>query len=1202
MRKKNEFGNESELVYLKAIEIQGFKSFPDKTVLTFGSDFTAIVGPNGSGKSNISDAIRWVMGEMSTKALRGSKMEDVIFGGTLKRAQVSFAEVSLILDNSEHTFDHDGTEIMVTRRFYRSGESEYYINRQSARLKDINEMFMDTGLGREGYSNIGQGRIDEILSAKSTDRREIFEEAAGISKYRHRKEETERKLQQTRDNLLRINDKISELELQVNPLREQAEKAKKYLVFRDELRGLEVTVWLNQLEKLSEAAKKAEADFASAQFLLEQGKTDLDALYESAEKLASELREMDVEAEKIRQKITALDSGAAEENSQAAVLETRRQGNEANIRRLQQEMNAQDSRSGDLQEQISAQNRRLVEIIEEKKTLDAQRQEKAQHQSILRLDQANLTKEIEDLRGTQTALVEQSAMIRSGLEANDSDTQKLLDRQGEVEKTRTEAESRKQTTQTERQSVLDELFRWKQKVSDGQNAIKGYELRAEGRIRRRKEMEDAVSGLKIRRDTLNSRIRMYRDMEQGYEGYSKAIRIVMQEAEKGNLRHIHGPVSKLLNTADEYTVAIETALGASMQSIVVDTEQDGKAAINLLRRREAGRATFLPISVIRGRLLTEKGLEEEYGFVGLASDLITFDKKYQEIMANLLGRTVVAEDMDSAIAIAGRHGHRFRIVTLDGQVLNAGGSMTGGSSQKSSGVLTRANELARMQQQTAELEKQLKIANEQLQEAARDAAQAEAEIADSQNTLREAEDQVLRLTQQTENYDALLLTLDTAIDVAQREHDTVSGLLSGGETRKQGLQKQMENCEKEAAELETRIETTQNKLDALNRDIAAAELETHQIEMKQSALDAEAVTAESGRVQLEQLADALSGDREERIRLIDEYRAENIRLESQIASCRTKAEKLAQDADVVKRQMQDASERRMAIEAKKTAAEREAQQKNKDLLDMERECARLEQKKTTTALEERQILDKLWDNYDLTHTTAQSARVEIESVAAAQKRIAELKRKMSALGTPNLGAIEEFQRVNERYEYLTGQRDDVENSERELVKIVSEITAEMTEIFREEFQKINHYFGLTFKEMFGGGNASLLLEDENDVLSCGIEIKVQPPGKQLKNIMLLSGGEKAFVAIALYFAIMKVRPTPFCMLDEIDAALDDRNVARFASYLKNLQGKTQFIVITHRRGTMEAADVLYGVTMQEQGVSKILSVDINQVARELNIT
>ena len=1189
-------------MYLKAIEIQGFKSFPDKTVLTFGSDFTAIVGPNGSGKSNISDAIRWVMGEMSSKALRGTKMEDVIFGGTLKRAQVSFAEVSLILDNSEHTFDNEGAEIMVTRRYYRSGESEYYINRQSARLKDINELFMDTGLGKEGYSNIGQGRIDEILSAKSTDRREIFEEAAGISKYRHRKEETERKLQQTRDNLLRINDKISELELQVNPLREQAEKAKKYLVFRDELRGLEVTVWLSQLEKLSETAKKAEADYASAQFLLEQGKADLDALYERAESLAASLREMDVEAEKIRQKISALDGAAAEEQSQAAVLETKMQGNEANIRRLHQEMDAQEGRSEDLQEQIASHERRLREIEEEKKTLEAELQEQGQSHQLLLLDRIRKTEEIEALRSRQTTLAEQAAELRSSLIANDSDTQKLLDRRGEVEKTRTEARTRLESVEQERGTLLENLAGWNNKVSEAKNAISGYELRAQGRIRKRNELDEQVSGLKIQRDTLQSRIRMYREMEQGYEGYSKATRIVMQEAGKGNLRHIHGPVSKLIQTKDEYTVAIETALGASMQSIVVDSEQDGKAAINLLRRREGGRATFLPISVIRGRRLSENGLEDEYGFVGIACELVSYEKRYHEIMVNLLGRTVIAEDMDTAIAIAGNHGHRFRIVTLDGQVLNAGGSMTGGSTQKSSGVLTRANELARMERQMGDLEGKLKTASEQLQEAARQAAQAEAEIAGSRNSLREAEDQVLRLTQQEENYDALISTLESAITAAQREIDTVTELMSGGESQRKNLMERSEACDREATALETQILEAQLSLDVLNEAIAASEQQTHQNEMKRSVLDAESATAVASREQLEVLAKALHGDREERIRLIETYETENRRLSGEIEDHRKKAESLSENSDAVRKDLQDASRRRMEVEAGKTAAEREAQQKNKDLMDMERECARLEQKKTTTAMEEKQILDRLWENYELTNTTAQNARVEIESVSAAQKRIAELKRKMNALGHPNIGAIEEFQRVNERYEYLTGQRDDVQTSERELMKIVGDITTEMTEIFRVEFQKINEYFGQTFTEMFGGGRASLLLEDENDILSCGIEIKVQPPGKQVKTIMLLSGGEKAFVAIALYFAIMKVRPTPFCMLDEIDAALDDRNVARFASYLRNLAGKTQFIVITHRRGTMEAADVLYGVTMQEQGVSRILSVDINQIARELNIT
>jgi chromosome segregation protein len=1189
-------------VYLKAIEIQGFKSFPDKTVMTFGSDITAIVGPNGSGKSNISDAIRWVMGEMSSKALRGSKMEDVIFGGTLKRPQVGFAEVSLILDNTEKIFQLEASEVMVTRRYYRSGDSEYYINRQSARLKDINELFMDTGLGKEGYCNIGQGRIDEILSAKSTDRREIFEEAAGISKYRHRKEETERKLQQTQDNLLRINDKISELELQVVPLKEQAEKAKKYLVFRDELRGLEVTVWLSQLEKLAQTAKKAEADYTSARFILDQGKNDLEELYRKAEALSEALREMDVEADRLRTEISSLEGETAEKHSQAAVLKTRRQGNEANIQRIRNELTAQETRSEDLEAQIAAKVRRMEEIRAEQETLGAVL---AAQESELQLRQQQVQEKQKTLNGLmeeRSRLLALSAELRSTLAANQQSVSNITDRKQAVEQQLTEARGRLESAALEAEDCKTRLQTAQETVSGLKNAISGYELRAQGRMKKRQQLEQEVSDLKIQGDTLDSRIRMYREMEQAYEGYSKATRIVMQEAGRGNLRNIHGPVSQLLRTEDRYTVAIETALGASMGSIVVGNEQDGKAAITLLRRRDGGRATFLPLSTIRGRRLQENGLEGEQGFVGLGSDLIRFEPTYRDIMENLLGRTAIAEDMDAAIRIAGRHGHRFRIVTLDGQVLNAGGSMTGGSTARSSGVLTRANELSRMEEQRETVRKRLQEASGLLQAAAKAAAQAEAEIAGSQNRLREAEDEALKLRQQENHYGVLLGTLQDAISSDEKELKIVEDLLSGGQDQDASLQARSQDCEAQAEQLEAQITKAQEALETTGGTVTESQEKAQEAQRKLSALEAELLGAERSREELCALAQGISGDRVQREKLIEDYQAENLRLDQEIAEKEQEEQTLQARTQQQRDNLSQVAEKRMTLEGRKTTAEREAQQKNKDLMDMERECARLEQKKTTTALEEKQILDKLWDSYELTGSTAQQAKVEVESIASAQKRIAELRRKISSLGHPNIGAIEEFQRVNERYEYLTEQRDDVVSSQKELQKIVGDITGEMTEIFTVEFQKINQYFGETFTEMFGGGKASLQLEDENDVLNCGIEIKVQPPGKQVKTIMLLSGGEKAFVAIALYFAIMKVRPTPFCMLDEIDAALDDRNVARFAHYLHNLSGKTQFIVITHRRGTMEAADVLYGVTMQEQGISKVLSVDLNQVVKELNIT
>jgi chromosome segregation protein len=1091
---------------------------------------------------------------------------------------------------------------MVTRRYYRSGDSEYYINRQSARLKDINELFMDTGLGKEGYCNIGQGRIDEILSAKSTDRREIFEEAAGISKYRHRKEETERKLQQTQDNLLRINDKISELELQVVPLKEQAEKAKKYLVFRDELRGLEVTVWLSQLEKLAQTAKKAEADYASAKFILDQGKSDLEDLYRKAESLAEALREMDVEAEKLREAISALEGQTAEKRSEAAVLVTRRQGNTANIQRLQNELLDQKTRGEDLESQITARDRRIREIGAEQETLGAVL---GAQDSELQLGQQQVREKqqaLSDLMDERSRLLALSAELRSTLAANQQSVQNITDRKQAVETQLGEARGRLETAKLEADTCKEQLKAAQETVSGLKNAISGYELRAQGRIKKREQLEKEVSDLKIQGDTLDSRIRMYKEMEQAYEGYSKATRIVMQEAGRGNLRNIHGPVSQLLRTEDSYTVAIETALGSSMGSIVVESEQDGKAAITLLRRRDGGRATFLPLSTIRGRRLQENGLEGEQGFVGLGSDLIRYDPKYRDIMENLLGRTAIAEDMDAAIRIAGRHGHRFRIVTLDGQVLNAGGSMTGGSTARSSGVLTRANELSRMEEQRETVRKRHQEASGLLQEAAKAAAQAEAEIAGSQNRLREAEDEALKLRQQESHYGVLLETLQDAISTDEKELSIVEDLLSGGQDQDASLQAKSQDCEAKAQQLEGQIVKAQEALTTANDTVTESQNKTQEAQRKLSALEAELQSARKSREELQALAQGISGDRTQREKLIADYQAENLRLEQEIAQKEQEEQTLQNKTQAERDNLTKTSEKRMTLEGRKTQAEREAQQKNKDLMDMERECARLEQKKTTTALEEKQILDKLWDSYELTGTTAQQAKVEVESIASAQKRIAELRRKISSLGHPNIGAIEEFQRVNERYEYLTGQRDDVEESQKELQKIVGDITGEMTEIFTVEFQKINQYFGETFTEMFGGGKASLQLEDENDVLSCGIEIKVQPPGKQVKTIMLLSGGEKAFVAIALYFAIMKVRPTPFCMLDEIDAALDDRNVARFAHYLHNLSGKTQFIVITHRRGTMEAADVLYGVTMQEQGISKVLSVDLNQVVKELNIT
>ena len=1188
-------------MYLKSLEVQGFKSFPDKTLIRFGDDITAIVGPNGSGKSNISDAILWVMGEQSSKTLRGAKMEDVIFGGTQKRSAVGFAEATLTLDNSDRALMYDADEVMVTRRYYRSGDSEYYINRQSARLRDIHEMFMDTGLGREGYSNIGQGRIDEILSLKSADRREIFEEAAGISKYRHRKEETERKLAHTEDNLLRIGDKVSELELQLEPLKVQSEKARKYLELKDELRGVEVAVWLDTLDKLSAAAKKAEEDYASASFVLQQAHEDLEKLYVQAEQYGNALRQKDGDLETVRLKVNMMDAAHEQLNGQMAVLRGNMENNTANIQRIREELQGTVDRSGGIVTQIQQAQERIgqieQELTEKHTAIDALQQQL----SAMAANAQGMTRQFLELRSKETRL-------SSDIAAQEADNRGLMESRTQTESRTAQLQedlnagtARREEAQKNLDDCRAELKKAGDEVTAANNTISGYAMRQESRLKRRDTLDQQCRELTAKLDAVTAKVRVFRAMERDYESYQKSVRLVMQEAERGSLRNVHGPVSRLIRTEDEYAVAIEIALGAAMQQIVVGNEQDGKAAISYLKRTGNGRATFLPLTTIQGRRLTEKGLGGCRGYVGIAADLVTAKDTYRDVVDNLLGRTVIVRDLDAAIAMAGKYSNRFKIVTLDGQVMNAGGSMTGGSVNKDAGILSRANELEKLTAQEKQLQNEKLAAEAELQEAQRLYDQVEFQLNTAREQLREAEDQVLRMQGQEKQHEILLQAIVDAEFAARKELENLQQRdaldrerLAAGKTKIQLFTVQLEETKQSIALLEGSQSEAAEATAQITDDMTAVKTEA-------AALEAERATAQAHIADLNGLRSAMEGDKERKVALIDAFEADNSRLEAQIRELNERQQDNVAQTAAFRQEMETIITQRAETEAAKTRSERDAQEKNKDILNMERACALLEQKKITSSLEEKQIIDKLWENYDLTPGTAAEHRGEIESVTAGNRRIAELKRKIAALGTPNLGAIEEYARVNERYQYLAEQRDDVLNSKKDLEGIIRDITKEMTVIFVEEFRKIDQYFGQTFEEMFGGGKGSLVLEDPENPLTCGIEIRVQPPGKQLKTITLLSGGEKAFVAIALYFAILKVRPTPFCMLDEIDAALDDRNVERFASYLRSLGKKTQFIVITHRRGTMEASDVLYGVTMQEQGISKLLRLDLNQMEEYLGI-
>ncbi len=1003
-------------MYLKALELQGFKSFPDKTRITFEKDVTAIVGPNGSGKSNISDAILWVMGEQRSKTLRGGKMEDVIFGGTEKRGALGFAQVTLIIDNTEHIFDCDNTELMLTRRYYRSGDSEYYINREAVRLKDINSLLMDTGLGRDGYSIIGQGKIAEIVSNKSTDRREVFEEAAGISRYRSRKEESERKLAKTEENLLRINDKIDELELQVEPLRKQSETAKKFLVLRDELRVREISVWMATLDKLRSQAQVIGADCENAKAELDEAHRSLEALYASTDSISERMHEKEMEADKARERLSQTEGRAAECDSRAAVLRANIKSSEESVERMKS-----------------------------------------------------------DIAGAQSRLLE----IEKQINENSEKAKSLSDTIAELER----------------------------KQSSSDNVIEGCRMKLQNRENAAAALREKVNRLSVDCRSMDARIHMLAEMEKEYEGFSKAVKTVMREAGRGNLRGVHGPVANLIKTDNEYALAVETALGAAMQNIVIDTQNDGRSAIEMLKRSDSGRATFLPVDTVRGSVMRDAPVNDP-GFVGVAYDLVSFDKKYDGIFANLLGRTVVAETLADAVRMSKANGNRLRIVSLDGQLINAGGSMTGGSAARGTGILSRANELEDLKKRRVSL---------------------------------------------------------------GREYD---------------------NSERE-------LERAVNALSGLRYELDAAVEERGEILRDKASADAERRATLASVEQLRVLAQSLSGDSELRAAAIERAQSACGDIAKQLDAVLKQRDDILAQAEKIKAEIAEINAKRLELEGRRTKADKDSQESNRRLLELERSCARLEQKKLAADMEEKQILDKLWDNYELSFTAAESVRQPIENLQKETRGINDLRRQISALGTPNIGAIEEFERVNTRYEYLTGQRSDIEKAKNDLLGIINDVTNEMKEVFLGQFKLIDENFRETFLELFGGGKASVMLEDESDPLECGIEIKVQPPGKAVSNISLLSGGEKAFVAIALYFAILKVRPTPFCVMDEIEAALDEANVIRYADYMRKMCDKTQFIVITHRRGTMEEADHLYGVTMQEKGVSKVIELDLDQAQRTI---
>ena len=1179
-------------MYLKSIEIQGFKSFPDKTVMTFGRGITAIVGPNGSGKSNIVDAIRWVLGEQSTKTLRGGKMEDVIFGGTSRRNPLGFCQVTLVMDNTDGGLAVEYGEVMVTRRYYRSGESEFYINRKAVRLRDIHELFMDTGLGRDGYSVIGQGRIDEILSVKSTDRREIFEEAAGITKFRYRKEESERKLNACEENLVRIRDIITELESQVGPLKEQAEKAKAFLIYRDELRVLEVNVWLDSLDKLKDNLQKAKTDYQNAERMLSARKAEAEALQERSAQLTEEIHLRDAESEQIREEMREAERRESEVRAQIAVNQTHIRNNEDNIRAKNEEMSQQAGQGESLLGQKRQKEERLEALRQDTETLE--------HELDVQLERVRQAAEnARDLSGRLEALdaqirltQEQAAGCRSRMAALDSSEGEIRER-GAAAGAELETMETRMDEERQKARALDRRIEEnEEKRASAENMLRGFDLRAQARQKKADELQQEEERISRQIEIKSQRLELLRSMEREYEGFAQSVRRVMQAAGRRELKGVRGPVSTLIRTEDRYSVAIEIALGAAMQNIVVDDEQCAKQAIYYLKSHDFGRATFLPMTAVKDRRGDRKLSGE--GFCGWADELVRFDEQYGRVVRSLLSGTAVADHIDHAIAMAKKNNYAFRIVTLDGQLINPSGAMTGGSLNKNTGVLSRANEIARLETELKELDARQEELSQKSRIARQELESASYEANVARDELRAAQDALLELSAAKSQHTALLDALRQRVEDLEEEQTSQSRRIAALEEEKRQLSEQAAGYETETARLKAEYE-------AMSGGRAAEEARTGELTQKVTDLrvrlaetrtERESTAASIG--ELETLIDSMQGELQTKETVIAAIRARSEELAALIAQQEQVAGQYAAEASAKKERLNAVNDEKLRLEGTRQRGEKELQSKNAELINLERERGRLENKKTQAEMEEDTILQKLWESYELTRVTAQELKQELESIPKANRRIGELRSSIKKLGSVNVDAIEEYAKVSERYEFMSTQRNDLEKSKEELLKIIADLTKNMKEIFGEQFRAINKTFQETFVEIFGGGSAYLKLEDESDILNCGIEIKVELPGKSMRAISLLSGGEKAFVAIALYFAIIKVRPTPFCVLDEIDAALDDVNVNRYADYMRGLCGSTQFIIITHRRGTMEGADILYGVTMQEQGVTKLLALNINE--------
>lgn len=1184
-------------MYLKRLELQGFKSFADKTILEFKPGITSVIGPNGSGKSNISDAIRWVLGEQSMKSLRGAKSEDIIFAGTQSRKSLGFAEVSIVIDNSDAKLPIEYSEVTVTRKLYRNGETGYFINKTPCRLKDILELFMDTGIGKDGYSIIGQGKIDEILSNKSEDRRHIFEEAAGIVKYRTRKQESEKKMEQTKLNLLRINDILTEIEGNIEPLKAQSEKAKQYLNLREELKNIEVGLFVYNINTYKE---KLEQIIKDEEIMTSQRNTEnekLTSIQSLKDSLKQELDEITTQIEQM-QNIGFESTNKIEKiNSEIGISKERIQNNIANKERLESEIKELRIRIQELQEEEKQRQEKKANLFQNKEKFEEELKQKEKELAKLTKTLSDKELEIEAKKQKIETNTDKKYEVLADINTQEANYENLEKRKKTLKIELENVISELDSTRDNKQELSKKFYEIQSKRNIVSNNLQQETTEKESCMNKIKDFEEEINKLNYQMNMKDARHKFLLETEKEKEGYIKSVKELLLDCDKNSQlkKGMHGVLANLISVNKEYELAIEMCLGQALQNVVTETEEDAKKLVEHLRNNNLGRASFLPISSIRGKRIENVISNGMKGVIGIASDLVKCDKKYSQIVLNLLGRTVVVEDMNIGISLAKMNNYSFRIVTLKGDVISSSGSITGGSvATKTVNILGRSREIEELEKEIKKLSKKIEEITLQKQKYLESITEVIEKVAGLEKELQDIEIVYAAENQKMVSIEENIYKLEQRRDKLKEEELSINKQKEESIKQKEEKEQEVEKLNSEIKSLSEEVEqfATVNKdnqkyIDDLNFDITNLKISVS------SFIESEASIEEFvERIRQEILNN--NNNIENKNNTLNQAIKENTELQ-------TKIDNLNSEIEQIKAEVNNSSENIEKLKQLRTEKNELLDKKEEEITNqfsilegLKEQIVKMDFKKTKLEQDIEQLINTLWDEYEITPNNAGEYK-KPNNIAQAQKEVSSIREKIKDLGSINIDSIEEYKKISERYDFMCEQRLDLENTVAKLRKVISEMTQTMEQQFKEKFEIINKNFNEVFIELFGGGKAELILTDEDNVLECGIDIRVQPTGKKLQNMMLLSGGEKAFTAIALLFAILKINPAPFCILDEIEAALDDVNVYRFAEYLKKFSQASQFLVITHRKGTMEVADTVYGVTMEENGISKLLSMKLSSI-------